>query len=50
MYEKINATWSEIKKNKTLEFDSILLNETKRCDEFLQKIYEWTGGKNMELL
>ena len=49
MYEDINSTWSEIKKNKTLEFDSILLNETKRCDEFLQKIYEWTGGKNMEL-
>ena len=49
MYEDINSTWSEIKKNKTLEFDSILLNETKRWDEFLQKIYEWTGGKNMEL-
>ena len=50
MYEDINSNWSEIKKNKTLEFDSILLNETKRCDEFLQKIFEWTGGKNMELL
>ena len=48
MYEDINSNWSEIKKNKTQE--SILLNETKRCDEFLQKIFEWTGGKNMELL
>ena len=28
----------------------MMLNETNRCDEFLNKIYEWTGGKNMELL
>ena len=27
-----------------------MLNETNRCDEFLNKIYEWTGGKNMQLL
>ena len=33
-----------------MKFDIILLNESKRCDEFLNKIYEWTGGKNMELL
>ena len=47
-YEDITSTWSEIKKNKTEE--SLLLNETKRSDEFLQKLFEWTGGKNMELL
>ena len=41
---------SETKKVKTLLFNSIILNETKRCDEFLNKIYEWTGGKIMELL
>ena len=50
IYNDINSTWSEIKKIKTDKFDSILLNETNRCDEFLGKIYEWTGGKNMELL
>ena len=50
IYNDISSTWSEIKKIKTDKFDSILLNETNRCDEFLEKIYEWTGGKNMELL
>jgi len=50
VYNNINSKWSEIKKVKTNQFDSIILNETKRCDEFLNKIYEWTGGKNMELL
>ena len=28
----------------------MMLNETNRCDEFLNKIYEWTGGKSMQLL
>ena len=30
--------------------DSKILNECERGNEFLQKIYEWTGYKNMELL
>ena len=38
------------KKVKTQKFDSIILNESKRCDEFINKLLEWTGGKNMELL
>ena len=50
IYDNINSIWSEIKKVKTNKFDSILLNETKRSNEFLNKIYEWTGGKSMELL
>ena len=50
IYDNINSIWSEIKKVKTVKFDSVLLNETKKCNEFLKKIYEWTGGKNMELL
>ena len=50
IYNDINSTWSEIKKIKTSKFDSIILNESKRCDEFLNKLYEWTGGKDMELL
>jgi len=49
IYNNINSKWSEIKKVNT-NFFSIILNKTKRCDEFLNKIYEWTGGKNMELL
>ena len=50
IYNNINSMWSEIKKIKTNKFDGIILNESKRCDEFIYKIYEWTGGKNMELL
>ena len=48
IYNDINSPWSEIIKTKTQE--SLILNESKRCDEFLKKIYEWSGGKNMELL
>ena len=50
LYNNINSNWSEIKNVKTDKFDSIILNESKRCNEYLNKIYEWTGGKNMELL
>ena len=45
----IYNNYSDIIKFKTI-IDSILLNETKKVDECLNKIYEWTGGKNMELL
>ena len=44
------SIYSDIIKFKTNKFDSILLNETNKCSECLNKIYEWTGGKNMELL
>ena len=50
IYNDINSTFSEIKKAKTESFNSVILNESKRCDEFLNKLHEWTGGKNMELL
>ena len=50
IYDNINSIWSEIKKVKTDKFDSILLNETNICNEFLNKIYEWTRGKNIQLL
>ena len=49
-YNNIFSNYSEIKKIKTDRFDSLILNETNKCDEFLNQIYEWTGGKNMELL
>ena len=49
IYNNINSQYSDTTKFKTL-IDSILLNETKKCDECLNKIFEWTGGKNIELL
>ena len=49
IYNNTKSKYSEIKKFKT-KFDSLILNESKRADEFINKIYEWTGGKNMELL
>ena len=52
VYNDINSIWSEIKKVKTNEFDfdSLILNESNRIDEFLKKIYEWSGCNNMKLL
>ena len=50
IYDKVNSEYSDIIKIKTKSVDSILLDETKKRDECLNKIYEWTGGKNMELL
>ena len=53
LYNNINNNiCSEIKKVKTnkINIDSIILNESKRCDEFMNIIYEWTEGKNIELL
>ena len=49
-YNNINSNYSSIIKFKTNKIDSILLNETNKYNECLNKIYEWTGGKNMELL
>jgi len=50
VYNDINSIWSEIKKVKTNEFDSLILKESNRVDEFLRKIYEWSGYNNMKLL
>jgi len=50
IYNNIISNYSDIKKIKTNKFDSILLIETNKADECLNKIYEWTGGKDMELL
>ena len=50
IYNNIHSNYSDIIKIKTKAIDSILLNETKKFDECLNKIYEWTGGKNLELL
>ena len=50
VYKDINSIWSEIKKVKTNEFDSLILKDSNRVDEFLRKIYEWSGYNNMKLL
>jgi len=50
VYNDINSIWSEIKKAKTNEFDSLILKESNRIDEFIGKIYEWSGYNNMKLL
>ena len=48
--QKENGEWSEIQNIKTNEVDSIILKESKREKELLEKIYEWSGYKNMELI
>ena len=50
VYNDIEGIWSEIKKVKSNEYISIILWESNRYDEFLRKIYEWTGYNNMKLL
>jgi len=50
VYNDINSIWSEIKKVKTNEFDSLILKESNRVNEFIKKIYEWSGYNNMKLL
>ena len=50
LYNNTHSNYIDIIKFKANKFDSILLNETNKCNECLNKIYEWTGGKNMELL
>ena len=50
IYKEIISHWSDIHKIKTKNLDCNILNETERGNEFLEKIYEWTGYKNMELL
>jgi len=49
VYNDINSIWSEIKKVKT-NIDSLILKESNRVDEFIRKIYEWSGYNNMKLL
>jgi len=50
VYNDINSIYSEIKKVKTNEYISLILGESKRYDEFIKKIYEWSGCNNMKLL
>ena len=50
VYKGIKGLWSQTEKIKTNEFDSLILKDSPRKFEFLQKMKEWSGYKKMELL
>ena len=52
IYKDLIGNSSEIKKVKTPYFDSdsVILKESKRENEFLSKIFEWSGYSKMELI
>ena len=52
IYKEEMSEWSEIKKIKTknLDVDSLILSEIEKGKEYLEKIYEWSGYKRMELI
>ena len=50
LYNDLIGEWSQIHKFKTLDFDSVILRESNRGNEFIDKLYEWSGYKRMELL
>ena len=50
IYKDIISHWTEIHKIKTKNLDCIILNGVEKRKEFLEKLFEWTGFKNMELL
>ena len=50
IFKDIRSEWSEIHKIKTKETISAILNESERGNEFLEKLYEWTGYQKIELL
>ena len=50
IYEDSMSAWCPIQKFATLNIDSQILLESKRMKEFADKIFEWSGYKNMELI
>ena len=50
IYNEIIGPWTEIQNIKTKNFDSIILKDLDRKNEFLKKMLEWTGYKNIELI
>ena len=46
----LNYSWSEIKRIKTSDFDSVILKKTQRESEFVNKLIEWSGYKKMDLI
>ena len=50
IYKDIISNWSDIHKIKTKNLDCLILNGLEKENEYLQKLYEWTGYKGMELI
>ena len=50
IHNDLIGPWTKIQKIKTDDFNSIILNSSDRKNEFLKKIFEWTGCSKMELL
>ena len=50
VYKDIISNWSKIYKIKTNTVDSIILNETKKGSEYLNKLCQWSGYNKFELL
>ena len=44
-YNDIISSWTNIYKIKTLDFDSVILKEEKRKNDFYKKMLEWSGCK-----
>ena len=50
IYNDLIGQWSDNCKVQTTDFDSVILRHSKQEKKFLEKIFEWTGFKRMELL
>ena len=49
IYKELNSPWSEIKTIKT-PFNSIILKNIPKENEYVQKLMEWTNSKKLELI
>ena len=49
-YNDLNGPWTKVFNAKTLNFESIILKESKKMYLFTKKILEWSGYKDMELI
>jgi hypothetical protein len=49
IYKNIISDWTKLK-IKTSAIDSLIINESERREEFINKLYEWSGYKKMELI
>ena len=49
IYNNLEGEWSEIEEIQT-SVDSIILRDSKKEKKFLNKIFEWSGYNNMELI
>ena len=50
IYKGIKGLWNQSEKIRTNEIDSLILKDSPRKAEFIQKMKEWSGYKKMELL